>query len=302
MKISAEVVDRFIIRTDTRESMVKRKSYEDWLLLSKKKNEEGSFLSRSKGCTRTLQFDGKRRLEHKKMHGLHKESTFTSQGKVTDDMFNYQCSLLDTGMIIANFFDVISEGGGQCGIRCWNFMLPYLKHDGMRSRQYALEALYIFCQIYAILSPQDAHKLIWNRFHKSKLGHGGNIPLDLALEHYNNLLQTIVKNLGPNATNPKVIDGYCKALTANTKLLQNFDNSCGVFRRSGKHVEANDTSDVMKIVAELLKNRALVVNPGRSYKSFVKMHPIILHDFSVHEMNKWIDEHRKDLRLQKAGR
>jgi hypothetical protein len=50
---------------------------------------------------------------------------------------------------------------------------------------YALEGLTILCQIYALLSPKDAHRLIWNRSFKAKYDLGGNIPLDLALEHYN---------------------------------------------------------------------------------------------------------------------
>ncbi len=205
-------------------------------------------------------------------------------------------------MVILNFFDAVSEGDGQRVVRCWKFMLPYLKHDGARSRKYAFEALFIFCQIYAILSPREAHRLIWNRFHKNKTGHGGNISLDLALEHYNNLLKTIVKHLRPIATNPKVLERYCKALTINKTLLPNFDSSCGVIRRSGKHVEANVSNDLLKIVKELMKNEAFVLKPGRSYQSFAGMDATLLKNFSVHDMYQWIDEHKKYIRLHKSGR
>ena len=43
-----------------------------------------------------------------------------------DDMFNYQCSFLEYGMLILNFFDAIKEGDGKRTFRCWKFQLPYL--------------------------------------------------------------------------------------------------------------------------------------------------------------------------------
>ena len=53
--------------------------------------------------------------------------------------------------------------------------------DGAQSRKYALDGLHLLSQFYTILSPRDAHRLIWNRSVKAKHGMDGNIPLDLAL-------------------------------------------------------------------------------------------------------------------------
>lgn len=44
----------------------------------------------------------------------------------------------------------------------------YLKHQGAGSTKHSLEALYLMFQIDALLSPQSAHQLIWNRFMKNK--------------------------------------------------------------------------------------------------------------------------------------
>ena len=136
------------------------------------------------------------------MHGFHNLSVTTDSSvpKKSDNMYNYQCSLLEFGFIIMSFYDAVSEGDGLRVFRCWKFMLPYLRQDGAASRKYALEALYLLFQAYALLSPRDAHCLIWNRFHKRKQGSSGNIPLDLALEHYNNVIKTLVHKMGPNAT------------------------------------------------------------------------------------------------------
>ena len=121
-------------------------------------------------------------------------------------MFSYQCSFLEYAMLVRNFQDAVSEGDGDRLIRCWKFSLLYLKNDGSTSRKYALEALYLLCQIYAILSPRAAHRLIWDRFFKSKYGLGGNIPLDLALEHLNRFLKIVVRNIGHNATKRSALD------------------------------------------------------------------------------------------------
>ena len=79
-----------------------------------------------------------------------------------DDMFNYQCSFLEYGMLILNFFDAIKEGDGKRTFRCWKFQLPYLRNDP-GSTKYALEALGMIFQIYAMLSPEHAHELVCNR-------------------------------------------------------------------------------------------------------------------------------------------
>ena len=158
--------------------------YEEWLLATNVKNDACHFICRGEGCTKTFRFDGKKRLEHEKAHGLHKAVSNPSN-QIQDDMFSYQCSLLNIGMVIKNFFDAVSKCDCLRVVRSWKYMLQYLRHDGASSRKYTLEALYLLFQIYAILPERAAHDLIWNRFNKSKLGQGGNIPLDLALEHYN---------------------------------------------------------------------------------------------------------------------
>eukprot|EP00794_Sanderia_malayensis_P012570 gene12570-13857_t len=301
-RISAAVVDKFIIRNVRNDRMVESQEYEDWLVNTNVKNSSGQFLCRFKSCTQTFKYDKSKRLEHEKMHGLHKELSSCIKNIPNDDMFNYQCSLLDIGMVVTNFFDAVSEGDGSRVIRSWKFMLMYLRQDGARSRKYALEALYLLCQIYALLSPRDAHSLVWNRFNKNKNGKGGNIPLDLALEHYNNLLKNVVRKLGPNSTNPKVIDRFCKALSVNKKLLENFDGSCAVIKRSGEHVAANITNELKKIVVELIKNNAMQIRQGRKFEVLRDIKPSLLEDFDVHSMYKWIKDHKEYIRLHKAGR
>ena len=49
---------------------------------------------------------------------------------MSDDMFRYQCCLLEYGIIQWNFFDAVTEGDGLKILCSWKFMSPYLFNDG----------------------------------------------------------------------------------------------------------------------------------------------------------------------------
>ena len=91
-------------------------------------------------------------------------------------------------------------------------MLLYLKEDERGSTKYILEAFYLISQANCLLLERVAFRLVRNRFSKTKHGWGGNIPLDLALEHLNRLLKNVLRMLGPNTTNQKALYRYCKSL------------------------------------------------------------------------------------------
>ena len=219
-----------------------------------------------------------------------------------DDMFNYQTSFLEASLLLCNFYDAISEGDGQRVIRCWKFMLAYLIKDGAGSRKYALETFYLLCQVNSLLSPQASHRLIWNRFYKGKSGPGGNIPLDLALEHFNRLIKILIRNLGPNGLNKEAIDRYCKALAINKHIIDNFDRMCVIPKRSGAHTSRSTDGDLRKIVKELVEYKALCYQKGRSYTHFADMQDSLLADLDINAFFKWINSHKKKVALQKCAR
>ena len=108
-----------------------------------------------------------------------------------------------------------------------------LKINASSNRKYALEGFHLLSQAYSLLTPRDAHRAIWNHSAKNKRGPGGNIPLDLALEHFIRLLKFIMKKLGANATDKKFLDRYTKALPFNKMLLDNLDNMTSVLNDLG---------------------------------------------------------------------
>ena len=243
--LSGNVVDKFILRSDKVNRLLEQRRETEL----EQEEVVGSFTSDGRykccwpGCNKTYAINGKRKLDHEfKAYGLESQIEFTSnsdciKSSASDDMYSYQCAFMEFAMIIRNFHDAISESDGLRIIRSWKFVLPYLKADGSSSRKYALEGFHFLSQVLSLLSPRDAHRLIWNRNVKNELGPGGNIPLDLALEHYIQLLKLIVRKRGANATNKNIVDRYIKALAFDKQLMDNFDNMPAVIRRSGKHVK-----------------------------------------------------------------
>ena len=181
-------------------------------------------------------------------------------------------------------------------------MLLHLKNNGTRSKKYALEAFYMMCQCYCLLSERGAHRLIWNRFIKNFGGLGGNIPLDLGLEHLNRLLKNVLRMLGPNATNHNAVDRYRKALVTTKKLIEQWDKTGAYIRHLGKHVAHQATNDIKKVVKELMDSRAMKLIKGHQYHHYRSIKHSLIADFDMRAMFKWINEHKQLVYLNKVAR
>ena len=218
-----------------------------------------------------------------------------------DDMLSYQKALLEYGMLLLNFWDAISEGDGSRILRSWKYFLLYLRNEDKSTTKYSLEALFLTCQVNALLSPQAAHRLVWNRSVKNRPGRAGNIPLDLQLEFYNRILKAAVKNLGPNASRTS-FDRICHAMGITNELMHHFDKETKIIKRSGKHVKQSVKSDFSKIVDELINEKAFYLTPGRQYCYFKNMKPTLLHGFNSKKLFKWINQHKKNIVLNRTAR
>ena len=307
--IASRVVDGYVIRRENIEAIFDNLLAAEQEEARNRRNqtEDGRFICPFPGCGKTFAANGKRMRDHEYTHhppssssdsqGFLFSSGLSSSSKPVpekDDMFNYQCSLLEYGMLILNFFDAIREGDGKRIFRCWKFQLPYLRSDS-GSTKYALEALGMMFQVYGLLSPKSSHELIWNRTALLKSGSGHNIPLDLLLEFFNRLLKEVRRKLGLNATNHKAIDRYCHAIDITKVALDNFNQECCIIRRSGHHYEISVASDLNKVATELISQKAFCWTPGRSYEHFKDIDSSILKDFDLQDMFRWINKHKKNL-------
>ena len=150
--LAAKIVDQFVLQKKPVVRMLQAKEVLEEEKLSLVTAPDGKFRCEELSCTRTFRFNRKAKRDHKeKAHGIVKANA----GLVVDnddDMYNYQCLLLEYLMVLKNFQDGVSVGDGACILRCWKFLLLCLTADSPSSRKYCLEGLYLSFQVHCLLS------------------------------------------------------------------------------------------------------------------------------------------------------
>ena len=219
----------------------------------------------------------------------------------SDDVFNYQCNLLNHGLLYANFRDAISEGDGERIIRCWKFLLLHFYADGSSSTKYAIEALFLQFQQQALLSPRQAYLQKWNRSVNRHSSIGKNVAFDLDLEHDNNHLKEAMRKLGPNVSESSV-SRICGSLKIARETIENISRECQVMKRSGKHFVASAKKDNDKLVENLILNKAFLFSNGRKYKTFTDCKRSALHNLNMADMCRWINQHKHEIKIGRTAR
>lgn len=138
------------------------------IINNQKLTDDGRFPCRFIGCKKSFAYDGKSRRKHEETHDppptIPEQAVLSSvrpkkqeqKTKPTqDDIFNYNCALLQDGFLFLNFLDAVKEGDGQRVIRQYKYIMMYCKADATHSTKYALECIYQFFLIYALLTPRD---------------------------------------------------------------------------------------------------------------------------------------------------
>ena len=96
---------------------------------------------------------------------------------------------------------------------------------------------------------------------------GGNIPLDLRMEHLNKLLKTALKQLGSNISEDAA-QRIARALTGLERLISNVDTDCNLTGKRGYHNAKQLKETVIQITQDLLSEEAFDCKPGRKYQCF----------------------------------
>lgn len=251
--------------------------------------------------------DGQHRRNHERVaHGLipadHPEptSTLIPQSEQLDDMFNYQCSLMDHGLLYMNFTDAIAEGDVDRIMRCWKFLLLHFYSD-QGSTKYAVEALYLQLQQQALLSPRQAYRQRWNRSVNNRGRCGKNVPLDLDVEHDNNSIKEGIRKLGPNLTIASV-SRCARMLPIARRTLDVVAKECNLMRRSGKHFVRTFRNDLSKLVDQLIEENALSETQGRRYKCFKGFPRSPLSNLRMGKLCQWINKHKYDIQIGRKAR
>ena len=219
----------------------------------------------------------------------------------SDDVFNYQCNLLNHGLLYANFRDAISEGDGERILRCWKFLLLHFYADGSSNTKYAIEALFLQFQQQALLSPRQAYLQKWNRSVNRHSSIGKNVAFDLDLEHDNNHLKEAMCKLGPNVSESSVSRIF-GSLKIARETIENISRESQVMKRSGKDFVASAKKDNDKLVENLILNKAFLFPNGRKYKTFTDCKRSALHNLNMEDMCRWINQHKHEIKIGRTAR
>ena len=195
---------------------------------------------------------------------------------------------------MANFDDAVKEGDGERILRCWKFALLIFK--ACNHSKYALASLLLQAGVNAMLTPRQAHCLKWNRTVNTHGGKGKNISLDLRLEHLNNIVKGVLKNLGPNIRSERCAARCCLSVGQLDTFIDIVDRDLGVKKPTGTHISKKSQDDFKALVNEL-HTRVNVFEsvPGRKYQHFPGFSSNILSKLNFRLLNDWITSHKKEL-------
>lgn len=165
--------------------------------------------------------------------------------------------------------DAIKEGDGNRLMRCYKVVLLFMYK--FKHTKYAYVLLLLFAKLYALLPEKEAESLIHNRFVNKKRKKGGNIPLDLHMEHFNLFLKTLLQAMGGKITEAAA-QRCAKSMTVLDELRDAFYSECDKVHRSGYHGSKNTEETVKSMANDLLQGNVFQCIPGReSYQSFNKI-------------------------------
>ena len=148
--------------------------------------------------------------------------------------------------------------------------------------------------IYAILNESEALSLICNRFCNTvgKMGH--NIPLDLRLEHSNNLLKACLKALGANV-NENSAQRVAAALNGIEMVLDSIDKDCQLSSLSKVRGGKDPKESVTQIVADPISGDVFCNHDQRDgYTGFSEFNANIIAKLDYAEFYPWIRNKLKE--------
>ena len=166
-----------------------------------------------------------------------------------------------------------------------------LAYKASNRRNYAKEA---FLTLYNMLtlSQRLKEQLLWSRTVNTGGGAGRNIPCDLALEHLNRRLKTVLSNVGANIT-PTVIVRAAKSIGLVNEVCHTFEESVDSSFNSGRHSVAEDQEDLDAVLKILQENRIMQYCEGRRHSAFEKPWNISA-TIASSELHKWLKKLLKE--------
>ncbi|KXJ14156.1 hypothetical protein AC249_AIPGENE19271 [Exaiptasia diaphana] len=178
--------------------------------------------------------------------------------KKEDHIYNYGCLHIALGLLLRDVEDAVKEVDGQRLVRVWKFLTYIFRLKG--HSKYALAGLRLIASIEGLLTPKQAHKLIWNRFAGTKQGKGKRISRDLRVEQLNKIAKEEIRALGfPNINDESVVKAT-RITAPLEKMIKQSKCDLGIKSKSGHHCNKQSSKDFFgDLRASLFERKSLKI-------------------------------------------
>lgn len=183
-------------------------------------------------------------------------ASLSVQKRVPDGVFNYSSAILNDGLLLLEFRDSVHFAAGPRVTRCRKFMLLHWRYA--KHAKYSLEALHLLAAINATATERIAHELTWCRFINTRGVLGGNMPVDLYMEHLNRTLKDYLKGLGANESEATITQ-TSKSLRNLMELTSHFDSICDIHPDSIYHTCKQYGKDLDMVIEELTQSLGYLI-------------------------------------------
>ena len=223
----------------------------------------------------------------------HPHAAESIHSSAPDEVFDYACAVLNDGLLLLLFRDIIHAAAGILNMRCWKFLMLYYRH--FHHYKYALEGFYTLAQVHVLASQRLKNQIMYSRFVNTRGGCGNNIPVDLQIEHFNRILKDAIIGVGANVTETVIVEAS-KYINAIHTICVNFDNATNIKPESMHHTRKSSAQD-MELILKQLTTESDVFSyiPGRCHKSTPHVEPNVTRTIDAGALFKWLKQHQKDL-------
>ena len=204
-----------------------------------------------------------------------------------DYKHNYICALLREGLLDMARLDAVKEGDGERIMRHWRYDFVYFSIN--RHHNYRLLSFRLIAQVYALLTPRMAARVIHNRTVNVHGGDGHNISLDIFLEFLNKEVKEDLKRSGSTLT-PKLRDRVGRSKQVLDELLHVFDQEVELFTGIGRHSKPDWSGEISQMVKDLKCEDFFQTHPGRQFQSFPKFPMNKMFNIDLGKLETWVSE------------
>ena len=206
-------------------------------------------------------------------------------GQPEDYKHNYICALLREGLLDMARMDAVKQGDGDRIIRHWRY--DFVHFHVFKHPNYRLLSFRMIAQIYALLTPRMAARVIHNRTVNAHGGIGCNISLDLFLEFLNKSVKEDLKRSG-SALTDKVLQRVGQSKQVMDEFLHNFDREMELFTSIGRHKKQDWSGEVAQMVGDLMGENLFENQAGREFPSFPNFPMNRLHSVDREGLEGWV--------------